>query len=368
MVQGVRTGSGFFFGSGIYSSIDPTADINQSTGLPTEDKPFGAPATNLRETGGGPTQSSSQNQQQVPMQLRLGEQSLQEFARQQQSRFRRGGNRLAINEGALTFTSGENSLTLEAGTNARFYRADNDEITLQNRETGEELTLQAGDNLQVSGEGQADFGVLSPFSLAGGDEATIEQTDGGPVIHTPESNQNQEVTSLQEPPEAGRLQMEVFQDPESQRLQALNYQLLQKPAQEARNRQKAEQEAEAEETEEPENPEEEEEEPPTIGELMAERNPEPAAETENTPTTDDEPPTAETTEETEVISTLEAEETEPSPLENISEETEFEINQELDRSEENASIFTEQNSSQLEQIYFSENEEELSGNSINTFA
>ncbi len=255
MVQGVRAGGRFFLGNGMLDPIDYSGDFDRRTGLRREEAPFRRTTSSLREVDEQQRRqqvSPDERQRRLPVQMRLGSRPLQEVARGLQDRFRHGGTFLQIEDGPLTFERGEESLTIESGTAARFYRSGRQEITLQDRETGEELTFQAGDQLQLTGTGRADFGVLSPFELTAEDQFTVEQTEEGPAITRPATEQAQTIARLEEPPDPeGPLQMEVYRDPQTDQLRDLYYQLVQQPLA-----------AEEEETEDP----------PTLAELMEENN------------------------------------------------------------------------------------------------
>lgn len=362
MVQGVWPGSRFFLGSGMYSSVEGE-DYNQQTGLKQGNTPFGNLSTDFQAAGNNQQTSEGGNQRPIPYQLDFGEQSLQQFSRQQEARYRKGGNYLAVSEEQLTFTAGDESLTVDPEANTRFYRSGNNEITLQNRDSGEELTIQVEDTLEISGEGQAEFGVPSPFQIQGGDKISIESGQYGPVINHPESNQNVKVQELEAPPEAGPLKMEVFRDPENERLQQLNYQLLQKPLAKSRAKEEASKE----------------EDTLTIEEIRAERDNQENLEVENE-------------EETEETQPDEEEDLTPAPEENEVPEENLITNPGLNSNQqvaqddnlqfdglparettnevnsmENLTLQNEQNNEQLQQAYFS-NEEETSGDTVNLFA
>jgi len=257
MVQGVRAGSRFFMGNGVFSPIDLSQDFDEQSGLQRGDAPFARSTTNLREGDQHRRRQQlspgqEQRQQQIPVQMRMGSRPLHDLSRRQQPRFRRGGTFLQVEDGPLTFERGEESLTIEPGTAARFYRSGRQEITLQDRETGEELTFQLEDELTISGEGTGDFGVLSPFELTPGEDFVVEQTEDGPAIAHLASEQTLAVERLDEPPDPeGPLQMEVYRDPQSDQVRDLYYQLVRPPLT---------------------GEEEEEEEAPTLAELMEENN------------------------------------------------------------------------------------------------
>ncbi len=255
MVQGVRAGGRFFLGNGMLDPIDYSGDFDRRTGLRREEAPFRRTTSTLREVDEQQRRrerTAEERQQSLPVQMRLGSRPLHEVSRALQPRFQHGGTFLRVEDGPLTFEQGEESITIEPGAAARFFRSGREEITIQDRETGDELALQAGQQVEITGEGRADFGVLSPFELTPGEEFTVEQTEEGPAVVSPDADRPQVIEPLEDPPEIeGPLQMEVFRDPETDQLRELYYRLVQQPL--------------AEE-------EEEEEESPTLAELMEENS------------------------------------------------------------------------------------------------
>jgi len=153
VLQGVER-QGQFFQSGIFATPE-----TQTSGISTYQPRtvFNQPAPTLREAElqrQSQTSPATETKNKTTVQARLSGMNISEI--EDDPTQRTGGSQLEITGGSLTFENmtGE-SLTLEAESKARIYRNENGGLTIQDRNSGEELSLSPGENVSLKGEGNA---------------------------------------------------------------------------------------------------------------------------------------------------------------------------------------------------------------------
>ncbi|MFP4686878.1 MAG: hypothetical protein ACLFN5_02070 [bacterium] len=176
MLQGVER-LGQFFQGGVFTSFEYDPD---SISTYREQTVFSQPASSLREAELQQRQTSSspsqQNQQGTTAQARLSGQNVSDIS--DDSTLIGGGSRLSISGDSVTFEniSGD-TLTLEADTEARIYRGEDGGLTIQNRTSGEEITVSADETVTVGGEGTATLeGNSRSIELESGEELLARQS------------------------------------------------------------------------------------------------------------------------------------------------------------------------------------------------
>jgi hypothetical protein len=146
---------GQFFQSGIFTTPETQANgisVYQPRTV------FNQPAPTLREAdlqqqSQTPT-PTSETENKTTVQARLSGMNISEI--EDDPTRQTGGSQLEITGGSLTFEnmSGE-SLTLETESEARIYRNESGGLTIQDRGSGEELSLSPGEIVSLEGDGNA---------------------------------------------------------------------------------------------------------------------------------------------------------------------------------------------------------------------
>jgi len=190
MVNGIGSAPGNNFlqrpissGSGVFSvSDDNPRNLLQVNPL------FQPPAQELREAeeqrvrnnpllnteSGLNNEEAATDSRAVAAEPRLGE-SISQLAIQSQLDNPGGGSPIEVESGELTFTAGEQQITVGVDDEARILRNDDGSMTIRNETTDEEQTFEAGQQIVLEGEGEATISGTTSESIGSGENQTSRE-------------------------------------------------------------------------------------------------------------------------------------------------------------------------------------------------
>ncbi len=174
--------------SSLYGRTAYSSFSNMTPEMQGERKPFSPPSSELRVANARrqaqfenqPPKNQKNQDNSTKISAQMGGQNVETALEKTKSANISGGSALTVRGGEMNFTtSGGKSLKLAEGTQARIFRNESGKLVLQNLDKDEEITVQQGENISISGQGKAELsGKTRSLTLKSGEKVTARAAGG----------------------------------------------------------------------------------------------------------------------------------------------------------------------------------------------